>query len=71
MLGCAIGDKSALDRLRQIRLQTETHEMTDEPLLIATLIMAEDDASLTAPYEIRELLDDQEDLFLDCGYCGV
>ena len=33
--------------------------------------MAEDDASLTAPYEIRELLDDQEDLFLDCGYRGV
>ena len=33
--------------------------------------MAEDDASLTEPYEIRELLDDQEDLFLDCGYCGV
>ena len=140
-LGCALGNKGALERLRRIRLLPETHEMTlvcrdlselgtyarvsnpvyrkirsvtpgpytfvlqatrevprrlihpkrktigirvpdnelcralltapGEPMMSATLIMPDDEAPLTDPYEIRELLEHQVDLVIDGGYCGM
>lgn len=140
-LGCVIGDKAALERLRRIRLLPESHEMTlvcrdlselgtyarvsnpvyrmirsvtpgpytfvlqatrevprrlvhpkrktigirvpdneicralleslNEPMMSATLILPDDEAPLTDPYEIREMLEHQVDLVIDGGYCGT
>ncbi len=42
-----------------------------EPMMSATLIMPDDEAPLTDPYEIRELLEHQVDLVIDGGYCGM
>ena len=36
-----------------------------------TLILPGDDIPLTDPYEIRDLLQNQVDLVIDGGYCGM
>ncbi|WP_300454455.1 L-threonylcarbamoyladenylate synthase [Accumulibacter sp.] len=42
-----------------------------EPLLTSTLIVAGDDAPLTEAWEIQDRLDNQLELILDGGRCGV
>lgn len=42
-----------------------------EPLLTSTLIVAGDDAPLTEGWEIQDRLDNQLELILDGGRCGV
>ena len=42
-----------------------------EPLMSVTLIMPGDEYPLIDPYEIRELLQQQVDLVIDGGYCGM
>jgi tRNA threonylcarbamoyl adenosine modification protein (Sua5/YciO/YrdC/YwlC family) len=42
-----------------------------EPIMSTTMIMPGDEIPLTDPYEIRDLLDQQVDLIIDGGYCGL
>jgi tRNA threonylcarbamoyl adenosine modification protein (Sua5/YciO/YrdC/YwlC family) len=140
-LGCHIGDKNALDRIRRIRKLEDRHNFTlvcrdlseiasyakvnntvyrllrhttpgpytfilpatsevprrlmhpkrktvglrvpgipiaaalledlGEPLMSVTLIMPGDDLPLTDPYDIRETLEQDVDLVIDGGYCGM
>jgi tRNA threonylcarbamoyl adenosine modification protein (Sua5/YciO/YrdC/YwlC family) len=140
-IGCQIGDKSALDRIRRIRKLDDRHNFTlvcrdlseiatyarvdntvyrllkhctpgpytfilratsevprrlmhakrktvglrvpdnaiaqalladlGEPLMSVTLIMPGDEYPLIDPYEIRELLQNEVDLVIDGGYCGM
>ncbi len=46
-------------------------EQLGEPLLTSTLIVAGDDAPLTEGWEIRDRIDNQLELILDGGYCGI
>lgn len=41
------------------------------PLMSVSLILPGDDLPLTDPYDIRDLLDNQVDLIIDGGYCGM
>lgn len=43
----------------------------DQPILSTTLIMPGDDMPLTDPYDIRSLLDQEVDLVIDGGFCGL
>ncbi len=43
----------------------------DQPILSTTLLLPLDDMPLTDPYRIRELLDQQVDLVIDGGFCGL
>lgn len=140
-LGCHLGDKTALDRIRQIRQMDERHHLTlmvrdlseiahfarvdnaqyrllkattpgsytfilegtkelprrvlhpkrktiglrvpdhpvalalleelNEPLLTTTLQLPDDEAPLTEGWEIQDRLEDQLDLILDSGHCGI
>ncbi|MCU7936455.1 MAG: threonylcarbamoyl-AMP synthase [Candidatus Thiodiazotropha sp. (ex Dulcina madagascariensis)] len=140
-LGCHIGDKGAMERIRRIRMVDEAHNFTlvcrdlteishyakidnrdyrllkaltpgpytfihkatkqvprrlmhpkrktigirvpdnmiasalleelGEPIMSTTLIMPGDEMPLTDPYEMRDLLDQQVDLIIDGGYCGL
>jgi tRNA threonylcarbamoyl adenosine modification protein (Sua5/YciO/YrdC/YwlC family) len=140
-IGCQIGDKSALDRIRRIRKLDDRHNFTlvcrdlseiatyarvdntvyrllkhctpgpytfilratsevprrlmhakrktvglrvpdnaiaqalladlGEPMMSVTLIMPGDEYPLIDPYEIRELLQNEVDLVIDGGYCGM
>ena len=140
-IGCHIGDKSALDRIRRIRRLDDRHNFTlvcrdlseiatyarvdntvyrllkhctpgpytfilratsevprrllhakrktvglrvpdnaicqalladlGEPMMSVTLIMPGDEYPLIDPYEIRELLQNEVDLVIDGGYCGM
>ncbi len=140
-LGCQIGEKAAMDRIRRIRAQDEKHLFTlvcrdlseittyaridnqayrllkvhtpgpytfvcqatkqvprrllhpkrksigirvpdhaicvallselDQPILSTTLIMPGDDMPLTDPYDIRSQLDQEVDLVIDGGFCGL
>ncbi|SEG71427.1 L-threonylcarbamoyladenylate synthase [Marinobacterium lutimaris] len=42
-----------------------------EPIMSTTLILPGDDIPLTDPYEIRDILQNQVDLVIDGGYCGM
>jgi tRNA threonylcarbamoyl adenosine modification protein (Sua5/YciO/YrdC/YwlC family) len=42
-----------------------------EPLMSVTLIMPGDDLPLMDPYDIRETLEQEVDLVIDGGYCGL
>lgn len=42
-----------------------------EPMMSVTLILPGDDLPLLDPYEIRSLLQQQVDLVIDGGYCGM
>jgi tRNA threonylcarbamoyl adenosine modification protein (Sua5/YciO/YrdC/YwlC family) len=42
-----------------------------EPMMSVTLIMPGDEYPLIDPYEIRELLQNEVDLVIDGGYCGM
>ena len=42
-----------------------------EPLMSTTLIMPGEEYPLIDPYEIRELLEQEVDLVIDGGYCGM
>ncbi|MEJ2694336.1 MAG: L-threonylcarbamoyladenylate synthase [Candidatus Thiodiazotropha sp.] len=46
-------------------------EELGEPIMSTTMIMPGDEIPLTDPYEIRDLLDQQVDLIIDGGYCGL
>ncbi|MCU7904275.1 MAG: threonylcarbamoyl-AMP synthase [Candidatus Thiodiazotropha sp. (ex Epidulcina cf. delphinae)] len=46
-------------------------EALGEPIMSTTLIMPGDEMPLTDPYEMRDLLDQQVDLIIDGGYCGL
>lgn len=140
-LGCHLGDKSAMDRIREIRRIDERHHLTlmcrdlseiaqyarvdnvqyrllkaatpgsytfilegtkelprrllhpkrktiglrvpdhpvalalleelDEPLLTTTLHLPGDEAPLTEGWEIRDRLENEVDLILDGGHCGM
>lgn len=41
------------------------------PLMSVSLIMPGEDLPMTDPYEIRDLLENQVDLIIDGGYCGM
>ena len=45
-------------------------EALGEPMMSVSLIMPGDDAVMTDPYEIRDLLDNQVDMIIDGGFCG-
>ncbi|HAB54841.1 MAG TPA: threonylcarbamoyl-AMP synthase [Cellvibrionales bacterium] len=140
-LGCHLGDKQALERIRKIRLLDDKHNFTlvcrdlselavyakvdniayralrshtpgpytfvllatnevprrlkhpkrktiglrvpdnaiaqslldalGEPMMSVTLILPGDDLPLLDPYEIRSILQQQVDLVIDGGYCGM
>ena len=140
-LGCHLGDKQALERIRKIRMLDEKHNFTlvcrdlsevavyakvdniayralrshtpgpytfvllatnevprrlkhpkrktiglrvpdnaiaqslldalGEPMMSVTLILPGDDLPLLDPYEIRSILQQQVDLVIDGGYCGM
>jgi len=140
-LGCHLGDKQALERIRRIRMLDEKHNFTlvcrdlselavyakvdniayralrshtpgpytfvllatnevprrlkhpkrktiglrvpdnaiaqslldtlGEPMMSVTLILPGDDLPLLDPYEIRSVLQQQVDLVIDGGYCGM
>ena len=140
-LGCHLGDKHALERIRKIRLLDDNHNFTlvcrdlselavyakvdniayralrshtpgpytfvllatnevprrlkhpkrktiglrvpdnaiaqslldalGEPMMSVTLILPGDDLPLLDPYEIRSILQQQVDLVIDGGYCGM
>ena len=140
-LGCHLGDKQALERIRKIRLLDDNHNFTlvcrdlselavyakvdniayralrshtpgpytfvllatnevprrlkhpkrktiglrvpdnaiaqslldalGEPMMSVTLILPGDDLPLLDPYEIRSILQQQVDLVIDGGYCGM
>ena len=42
-----------------------------EPMMSVTLILPGDDLPLLDPYEIRSILQQQVDLVIDGGYCGM
>ena len=42
-----------------------------EPIMSTSLILPGDTEPLTAPYEIRDILQHQVDLVIDGGYCGM
>ncbi|XXQ69085.1 L-threonylcarbamoyladenylate synthase [Neisseriaceae bacterium B1] len=42
-----------------------------EPILSCTLMLPEDEESLTDPYEIRDRLEHSVDLVIDGGWCGT
>ena len=42
-----------------------------EPLLSSTLLLPGEEYPLNDPYEIRDLLEQQVDLIIDGGYCGI
>lgn len=42
----------------------------EQPILSTTLMLPADEAPLTDPYEMRDLLDCEVDLVIDGGYCG-
>ncbi len=46
-------------------------EQLNEPLLTSTLILPGDESPLTEGWEIQERLDEQIDLILDGGHCGI
>ncbi|MAV75178.1 MAG: threonylcarbamoyl-AMP synthase [Cellvibrionales bacterium] len=50
--------------------QTLLAAMT-EPMMSVTLILPGDELPLLDPYEIRDLLENQVDLIIDGGYCGM
>ncbi len=43
----------------------------DEPLLVSTLTLAGDELPLTDAEEIRDRLEKQLDLVIECGHCGT
>lgn len=46
-------------------------EELGEPIMSSSLIMPGDQEPLTDPYDIRDLLQNQVDLVIDGGYCGM
>jgi len=46
-------------------------EELDGPLLTSTLILPDDETPLFDPEDIRDALDKQVDLIIECGHCGV
>lgn len=140
-IGCHLGDKKAVDRIRQLRMLDEKHDLTlicedlsqiatyarvdneayrilkshtpgaytfilkatkevpkmlmhpkkktigirvpenniiqailrelGEPMLTSTLALPGDEYPMTDPYDIRQTLDNQVDLIIDGGYCGM
>jgi len=46
-------------------------EALGEPMMSVTLILPGDDLPLLDPYEIRSVLQQQVDLVIDGGYCGM
>ena len=42
-----------------------------QPILSTTLMLPSDDMPLTDPYEMRKLLDQEVDLVIDGGFCGL
>ena len=65
-------------RRRTIGLRVPDHRVTQallaelgEPLLSSTLILPGDDLPLNDAQEIRDRLERQVELILDCGSCGV
>jgi tRNA threonylcarbamoyl adenosine modification protein (Sua5/YciO/YrdC/YwlC family) len=46
-------------------------EELNEPLLTTTLQLPGDEAPLTEGWEIQDRLDDQIELILDAGHCGI
>ncbi|WP_421866043.1 L-threonylcarbamoyladenylate synthase [Motiliproteus sp.] len=46
-------------------------EELGEPIMSSSLIMPGDNEPLTDPYDIRDLLQNQVDLVIDGGYCGM
>ena len=46
-------------------------EELNEPLLTTTLLLPGDDAPLTEGWEIQDRLEDQIELILDAGHCGI
>ena len=46
-------------------------EVLGEPMMSVTLILPEDDIPLLDPYDIRSVLQQQVDLVIDGGYCGM
>ncbi|RDE22564.1 threonylcarbamoyl-AMP synthase [Motiliproteus coralliicola] len=46
-------------------------EELGEPIMSSSLIMPGDKEPLTDPYDIRDLLQNQVDLVIDGGYCGM
>lgn len=140
-IGCRLGDKTAIDRIRQIRRLPDTHNFTlvcrdlselgtyarvdnavyrmirsvtpgpytfvlpatrevprrlvhpkrktigirvpdnsivatlletlGEPMITATMTLPGEEEPMTDPYEMRDLLQQQVDLVIDGGYCGV
>ena len=140
-IGCHLGDKKAVDRIRQLRMLDEKHDLTlicedlsqiatyarvdneayrilkshtpgaytfilkatkevpkmlmhpkkktigirvpdntiiqailnelGEPMLTSSLVMPSDEYPMTDPYDIRQPLDNNVDLIIDGGYCGM
>lgn len=46
-------------------------EALGEPIMSTSLILPGDDMPLMDPYEMRQLLQNQVDLIIDGGYCGL
>jgi tRNA threonylcarbamoyl adenosine modification protein (Sua5/YciO/YrdC/YwlC family) len=46
-------------------------ETLGEPIMSTSLIMPGDETPLMDPYEMRQLLQNQVDLIIDGGYCGL
>ena len=43
----------------------------NEPLMSATLIMPDDEYPMTDPYDIRDCLEQEVELVIDGGFCGL
>ena len=46
-------------------------ETLGEPMITATMTLPGEEEPMTDPYEMRDLLQQQVDLVIDGGYCGV
>ena len=58
-------------RIPDSNIALELMRELGEPIMSTSLILPGDDTPLTDPYEIREILQHQVDLFIDGGYCGM
>ena len=58
-------------RVPDNRIAAALLEDLGEPLMSVTLIMPGEDLPLIDPYDIREVLEQEVDLVIDGGYCGM
>src|ERR1039457_7114825 len=73
-LGCQLGSKDGISRIRSIRHQGVTQALLaglGEPLVSSTLLLPGQDEPMTQGWEIAEQLDHAVDAVIDSGDCGT